>query len=264
MQFNGRFLGLVLMLSASQCSAMRAGGIQSEALAAAAEIAAQPLAVNVAGRTAAPPQRLIVIGFMGGRVHAGNLVHPEAQLIRNLQQDHPLAVEASIYANRHGDAALQRVLQLLDKDGNGRITQQERNSARIVIFGHSWGASETVSLAGRLNQLGIPVLLTVQVDSVQKQNQNDAEIPPNVREAINFYQSDGLLHGRSRIVAEDPSKTIVLGNFRSKYGRNSVSIDDYPWYARAFMRQHVMIENDPAVWGKIEAMILERTGIPVP
>ena len=81
-----------------------------------------------------PARRLIVIGFMGGRVHAGNLVHPEAQLIRNLQQGYPLTVEASIFANRHGDAALKRVLQLLDRDGNGRISQEERNSARIEFF----------------------------------------------------------------------------------------------------------------------------------
>jgi hypothetical protein len=205
-----------------------------------------------------PARKLIVIGFMGGKVSATNLVHREAQLIGSLQQDYPLAIHAAIFANRDGRAALKSVLQLLDKDKDGHLSDAEKSAARIVIFGHSWGASETVTLADRLNKLQIPVLLTIQVDSVQKKSQNDERIPPNVQEAVNFYQSEGLLRGRSLIVAEDPDRTKILGNHESSYRENSVSCAGFPWYARAFMKRHIQIENDPVVWSKIEALILAK------
>jgi hypothetical protein len=203
-----------------------------------------------------PVQKLIVIGFLGGRVSATNCVHREAQLIQSLQQSHPQAVHAVAFANRNGDLALKSILQLLG--GNDHPTEAQKKAARIVIYGHSWGASETVTLARRLNKLGIPVLLTVQVDSVRKRDENDAEIPPNVQEAVNFYQSEGLLRGRQLIVAKDPQKTKILGNHESSYRQNPVSCTGFPWYARAFMRRHIQIENDPAVWNQIEAMILAR------
>ena len=203
-------------------------------------------------------RKLIVIGFMGGNVSADNLVHREAGLTRKLQEGHSSAVHAALFANRDGGQAFASVLQLLSGRTNGRVSDEQKRSARIVIFGHSWGASETIHLANRLNRIGIPVLLTVQVDSVQKRSQNDATIPANVREAVNFYQSEGLLRGRGTIVAADPDKTRILGNYRSDYDQNPVSCAGYPWYARAFMKRHIQIENDPVVWNKIEELILAK------
>jgi hypothetical protein len=209
-------------------------------------------------RASVKTQKLIVVGFMGGIVRADDLVHREALIARSLQEKYPAGVQATIYANRHGKRALQAVLRQLDVDGDGELSAAEKQSARIVIFGHSWGASQSVALARSLGALGIPVLLTIQVDSVQKQNQNDADIPPNVQEAVNFYQSEGLLHGRKRIVATDPERTTILGNHRSSYRQNAVSCKGYPLYARLFMHRHIQIENDPAVWDEIEAMIAAR------
>ena len=214
-----------------------------------------PESINTSLET---PQQLIVIGFMGGRVRGSNLVHREALLAKDLQHLYPLAVHAAVFANHDGSAALKTVLQLLDKNKDDCLSAKEKNGARIVIFGHSWGASETIALAKRLNELSIPVLLTIQVDSVEKPNENDGRIPPNVREAVNFYQSEGLLHGRSLIEATDPKQTTILGNFESTYRKNPVSCAGYPWYARAFMKSHIEIENDPSVWNKIEALIRTR------
>lgn len=195
---------------------------------------------------------------MGGSVSASNQAHREVGLIKSLQQREPQEIHAALFANRDGNRALQSVLQLLGADHRGQLTEEAKQAARIVIFGHSWGASETIHLARMLNRLSIPVLLTIQVDSVQKQSQNDRQIPPNVREAINFYQSEGLLRGRPLIVAEDPAKTKILGNLQSSYRENRVSVAGYPWYARAFMHRHIQIENDPAVWSQIEALILAK------
>jgi hypothetical protein len=192
---------------------------------------------------------------MGGRIKGDNFVHTEARLAKQLRQRYPLAVDSAVFANHDGHIALRTVLQLLDSDKDGRLSDKEREAARIVIYGHSWGASETIALARRLNALSIPVLLTIQVDSVQKSNQDDSLIPPNVSEAINFYQSEGLLHGRRLIKAADPKKTTILGNYESTYKQNTVSCAGYPWFARVFMKPHIEIENDPSVWSKIEALI---------
>lgn len=203
-------------------------------------------------------QRLIVIGFMGGNVRANNFVHREALLAKDLQQRYPIALRVSVFANHDGHTAFQTVLNLLDKNKDGCLSTKEKSAARIVIYGHSWGASETITLARRLNELSIPVLLTIQVDSVQKLNEDDGRIPPNVREAVNFYQSEGLLHGRRFIEAMDSKQTTILGNFESAYKDNPVSCPGYPWFARAFMKPHIEIENDPSVWSRIEALIQSK------
>jgi len=42
---------------------------------------------------------------------------------------------------------------------------------RVVLFDHSWGASEVVNLAQELDRRSIPMLLTIQVDSVRKRGE---------------------------------------------------------------------------------------------
>jgi len=202
--------------------------------------------------------QLIVIGFLGGNVSAGNLIHREVVMAKELQQHYPTGLHIAVYANSDMKDALRSVLQLLDAHGNGRPSENEKNAARIVIYGHSWGASEAVTLARRLNQLGIPVQMTIQVDSVEKLNENDGSIPPNVREAVNFYQNEGILHGRSTITAMNPKQTTILGNFVSSYREHPVSCVGFPWFARAFMKPHIEIENDPAVWSRVESLILKQ------
>ncbi len=211
-----------------------------------------------------PPPPLLVVGFLGGRVRADNMVHREASLGRDLQQRDGNSIQVLTFANHDGDLPLQAVLHLLDRDGNGKLSLAEKRQARVVIYGHSWGACETVHLAQQLNNLGIPVLLTVQVDSVRKQGENDELIPPNVQQAMNFYQTEGLLHGRSIIRAADPKRTTILGNRQVSYRDHAVDISQFPWFARSFMRQHIEIENDPAVWDEVESLIEARLDASAP
>jgi hypothetical protein len=96
----------------------------------------------------------------------------------------------------------------------------------------SWGGSETLELARELEAEKIPVLLTIQVDSVAKRGQDDARIPANVAEAVNFYQPDGLLHGQPEIHAVDASRTRILGNYRYEYRSKSIRCENYPWWDR--------------------------------
>ena len=75
-----------------------------------------------------PPAPLIVIGFMGGHVRAGNLVHREALLVRDLERRYPTAVRAMTFANRDEAAALHSVLSLLDTDNSGALSDNEKTA----------------------------------------------------------------------------------------------------------------------------------------
>ncbi len=205
----------------------------------------------------------IVIGFLGGFVGHANAIHPEVQLATRLREQFP-ALQVKTFENHHGKQALAEVVGLLDADHDGQLSSQEKSAARIAIYGHSWGASQTVTLARSLAQLQIPVQLTVQVDSVEKRGQDDASIPANVSEAVNFFQLDGLLHGRSKIHAADASRTRILGNFQSDYRKHPVSLAGFPWFARLFMKPHIEIESDLAVWGRVESLICSELVLPPP
>jgi len=255
----------VLLLAASALQIAQAQGMGAECPSSGhsfhahnLEAVAGCLPMAAAGARASSPEvrpRLIVIGFMGGRVKGNNLIHKEALLAKELQERDPRGVYAEVFANHKADDAFKAVMQRLGAGGDGKLSMQQKQAARVVIYGHSWGGSETVTLARRLNTLGIPVLLTVQIDSVQKLNEDDAHIPPNVREAINFYQKDGLLRGRKLIRAMDPRRTTILGNYRSSYRSAPIACAEYPWFARTFMKPHIEMENDPAVWERIRVLI---------
>jgi hypothetical protein len=218
----------------------------------------RPLAAQPgAGEPAAKPP-VIVIGFVGGWVNRNNSVHREVQLAAALRRAYSTGIYAQVFENHRAEDAREQILHLLDADRDGTLSSAEKRNAQIIIYGHSWGASETVALARSLDRDGIPVLLTIQVDSVTKLGENDALIPANVAEAINFYQPDGLLHGTPEIRAANPARTKVLGNFRFDYKTAPVAMPGYPWIARTFEKTHIEIESDPRVWDRIDSMIRSR------
>jgi hypothetical protein len=198
---------------------------------------------------------VIVIGFVGGFVRNDDVRHPEVEFAGLLRERYPSVVHAEVFSNHDGKKALRRVLQLLDTNRDGVLSTGEEEQARIIIYGHSWGGSQAVTLAWQLEQKGVPVLLTIQVDSVHKPGHKDAEIPPNVRNAINFYQTKGLIHGRSSIRAADRSGTNIIGNFQMTYQGRRINCDNYPWIARHLNKPHHEIENDPLVWEQIASLI---------
>jgi hypothetical protein len=210
---------------------------------------------NLLPKDAADISPVIVIGFLGGHVKKNNAIHREVQVATHLRQTHPVGVYVGVFQNAKGQNALEEILHLLDANHNGVLSSTEKQHAQIIIYGHSWGASETVTMARKLQADGIPVLLTVLVDRVSKIGEGDERIPSNVAQAVNFYQLNGLLHGWRTIRAADPASTQILGNYQFDYKDTHIDCDQYPWYARLFMGPHIEIENDPRVWNKIEAII---------
>jgi hypothetical protein len=208
-----------------------------------------------AAKASAPP--VIVVGFVGGWVHDYNLVQSEVQLAMKLRTEYPSGLYAQIFENHKPRQAYRQIMRLLDTDRDGSLSPRERERARIILYGHSFGGSEAVTLARRLQKENIPVLLTIMVDSVQKPGEDDSVIPANVSGAANFYQPHGIIHGRSAIRAADPTRTTILGNFRFDYTGKPLTCGEYSWWDRHMARQHTEIECDPTVWGRVENLIRE-------
>lgn len=202
----------------------------------------------------------IVIGFVGGFIKHDNPVHAEVQLAARLRKAYPTGVDVETFESYHGGKARERVLSLLDTNHDGDLTLDEKHRGRIIIYGHSWGGSEAIALARDLEKDGIPVLLTIQVDSISRIHQNDSLIPANVAQAANFYQTEGLLHGQPLIRAADPARTRILGNFQFDYKGSPLKCKEYPWYDRVFVKAHTQIECDPRVWNQAEALV--RANLP--
>ena len=208
----------------------------------------------------------LVVGFVGGFVHSDDLRHSEVQITRQIQAAYGDRVRVLIYENRRSDDARKAILSWLKKAEDGQATNDEKatdhetRGPRIILFGHSWGASAVVSLARSLQRDGIPVSLTIQVDSITKNGEDDSLIPVNVVEAINFYQTRGILHGRTKIRAVDPLRTKILGNYRFTYEKEPAECRAYPWYDRLLFKGHTAIECDPRVWSQVEELI--RTRLP--
>jgi hypothetical protein len=208
-----------------------------------------------AARIDSSTPKTIIIGFVGGFVKRDDPRHPEVQFAAYLRDRYASGIHVEVFSNHAGREALRQVEQLLDTDHDGDLSAAEKKQARIIIYGHSWGASETVSFARELGRQGIPVLLTMQLDSIAKPGQRDSTIPPNVANAVNFYQPGGILHGRSQILAADPTRTEIIGNFEMKYRNHPINCDNYPWIARTFNKPHHEIENDPRVWDQLASLI---------
>jgi len=210
---------------------------------------------SIAAAVASTKPPVIVIGFVGGFIRHDDPVHSEVQLAARLRKAYPSGADVETFESYRGEDARKKILSLLDTNHDGTLTASEKQNARIILYGHSWGASEAIHVARELQNDGIPVLLTIQVDSVSKFRQNDAVIPANVAQAANFYQPDGFVHGQSAIRAADPARTKIIGNFRFDYKASPYACNEYPWYDRILVKTHTQIECDPNVWKQAEAMI---------
>jgi pimeloyl-ACP methyl ester carboxylesterase len=204
---------------------------------------------------ATPANRnVIIIGFVGGFVSRDDTKHPEVQFAAYLRDRYP-SIHAEVFGNHHGRKALHEVVRLLDTDHDGVLSSAEKKRSTIIIYGHSWGATETVAFARQLGQMDIPVALTIQIDTIAKPGHRASAISPNVASAINFYQTAGPLHGAPEIVALDPARTAVLGNIRMTYENRPINCDNYSWYSRTLNKPHHEIENDFRVWDEVASLI---------
>lgn len=198
-----------------------------------------------------PAGSTIVIGFVGFYDRWNDDHRGVRQLVLRLRKEQ--GVYAESISNHRRSLALELIRRALDTDGNHILDSQERAQARIILFGQSWGGAAAIALARDLERLDIPVLLTVQIDSV---GAHDYVIPGNVRSAVNFYQHDPLtIQGRREIYAADPARTAILGNFRSSYMFHSADNPTGSWARRTLGGSHARMELDPETWRRVDEFI---------
>ena len=198
-----------------------------------------------------PAGSTIVIGFVGFYDGWNDDHRGVRQLVLRLRKEP--GVYAESISNHRRSVALKLVRRALDSDGNGILDPHERAQARVILFGQSWGGAAAIALARDLERLGVPVLLTVQIDSV---GVHDDVIPANVLSAVNFYQHDPLtIQGRSEIRAADPARTAILGNFRSSYLFHSADRASSSRIRRTLGGSHARMELDPETWRHVEQFV---------
>jgi hypothetical protein len=218
----------------------------------------------VAGQNPQMPHRrpagpaVIVVAFLGGFVRNDDDRHPEVQIIRRLEAEGGPEVHAVAFENRRRAKAYKEIRHWLDEDGDGRLSGEEKQDARIVLFGHSWGGSAVNKLARELGRSDIPVLLTIQVDSINKGPGRDCVVPENVVKAENFYQTRGLVHGCRALRAANPGRTQIIGNSEYEYSAQPAGCRSYSWFNRHFFKTHNAMECDPRVWSQVEAEIYSQ------
>jgi hypothetical protein len=208
-------------------------------------------------RTPLAPEETLVIGFLGGREPWNHPNRGVTRLARKLRERNPslAGVHVETVENMKRGLALRLVREALDRDADGTLSDTERAGARVIVYGQSFGGAAVVKFAKQLEELNIPVLLTVQVDSV---GAGDAVIPANVRAAANFYQSEGLfVRGEREIRAADPQRTKILGNFHFSYRNKHVPVSDVLWIKKVFVSTHLKMDFDPEMWAQVETLILE-------
>lgn len=218
-----------------------------------ASLAAYPQSMrDVAIARPAPENARIAIGFLGALEHWDDPHRAVRKLTLHLREQ---GWQAESFSHRNLSVAKKAILQALDRNGNRRIDPGEAASARIVIYGQSMGGGATVRLANYLKAKGVPVLLTVQVDSF---GARDVIIPSNVRTAANFYQRHWFtIRGEDKIEAADPQRTRILGNFEYEYPLWKVYTWPESWPRRIFGGAHARMEADPVLWSRVETLIQE-------
>ena len=207
--------------------------------------------------TPAPAGSIVVVGFLGAWEVWDNPKRSVRKLTLRLRDMKAPGLYAESAGNHSRSEVRQFLKKALDRNGDGKIDAEEARQVGIVLYGQSFGGAAVVKLARELKHWNVPVQLTVQVDSVGR---DDAVIPSNVKRAMNMYQHDpGSIWGQQAIKAEDPAKTEILGNQRFIYlFRFDIDMSDYPAITRKAPMAHFKMDNDPVVWGIVEGLILQE------
>src|SRR6267142_991608 len=206
-------------------------------------------------RTPIAPGETLIIGFQGGRDAWNNQKVGVGRMAAKLRKMTLPKTHVETVENTKRELALRLVREALDRNRDGTLDEGERRAARIILYGESFGGAAVAKFARQLQELDVPVLLTVQVDSV---GIGDEVVPANVTAAANLYQRNGwIIHGPQEIRAQDPARTRILGSFGYDYSDSKIDISDLPWYKTILRHDHVKMDRDPLVWQRVEEFIVK-------
>jgi hypothetical protein len=209
-------------------------------------------------RTPIEENQTLILGFLGGRESWDDSSRGVRQLALKIDAMNLPDVHVETLENRKRDLAMELIQNSFDINQDGFLDERERSNVRLIMFGHSLGGAAVVKLSHNLKEVGIPVLLTVQIDSVGF-TYDDHVIPSNVRSAANLYQRDGwVLVGEDEIIPEDSEKTKIIANLRYDFKDKVVDMSGVPWERRFLSVPHSKMDADPEVWSTVEQLILSE------
>jgi hypothetical protein len=200
--------------------------------------------------------KVLILGFLGGREPWNNPHRNVRKLALKLRAQYPDMVQVETVENKKRHLAIELIRHAFDRNHDGQLDAQERAGVRLIVYGQSFGGAAVVKLARELERMGVPVLLTVQVDSV---GQGDRIIPANVTRAANLFQKNGvIIRGEPEIRAQDPSRTAIIGNFEFDYRNKKIDLSEVSWMKKLFRSAHTQMEYDPAVWAVVEELVVKE------
>ena len=210
------------------------------------------LALVLAGPPAGGENRPLAVGFLGGWERADDEHRSVRQVCLRLRNTGP--ADAETFGNHDRRQALHYIKEHLDQDHDGKLSEGEKSGAVVILYGQSMGGGAVVKTARTLKKWGVPVRLTVQVDSF---GLRDSRIPANVRNAANFYQHEWLtIQGETEIRPEDPARTRIVANERMHYPFYLPTLKRPESRARRWLGGgHARMEADPVVWAQVELLI---------
>ena len=205
--------------------------------------------------TPLPPNDALVVGFLGGREPWNNNKRGVRKLALKLRGMNLPGVHVETVENTRRPLAIELIKKAFDRNRNHTLDSAKRGRVRLIVYGHSFGGAAVVKLARQLAEMDVPLLLTVQIDSVGR---GDGLIPPNVRRAANLFQANGLfIRGEPEIRAQDPTKTTIVGNFEYDYRGKNIDLSHVSWWKKILRTAHAKMGHDPEVWARIEGLILD-------
>lgn len=154
--------------------------------------------------------KIVYLGVVGALETANNGSSGLVQIRETLSQPAYQDVCAKTFSPYVWRSGLQYVLKHFPSHV-GVLTEEElERSPKVILVGHSMGGWAIISVARQLKSKGIPVELSIQVDSV---GITDQTVPKNVKAAAIFHARDILMFMTTKkIKAEEPSQTKLVGN----------------------------------------------------
>jgi len=199
--------------------------------------------------------QILILGFMGGREPWDNDKRSVRKLALMLRSMNDKAICVETVENKKRSLAIELITRAFDRNYDGKLDEQERSSVRLILYGQSFGGAAVVKLSRQLKKMDVPIALTVQIDSVGR---DDSIISSNVVRAANLFQRNGwFIKGEPEIRAEDPAKTIITGNFEFDYTNKKIDISDVSLMKKAFRVAHTKMEYDQEVWDKVQSLIVD-------
>jgi len=210
----------------------------------------------------------LIVGFLGGGKRSGDENRPAIQLAERLRA---LEIPA-VYVETTGHDRYTQALKLIEaatrRDAKGRCPVQGCSNVQLLLYGRGEGGATLLRLARELKTLGLPVALTVQVDTIGR---SDGVIPSNVARAANLYDAGAAATpGGTRIRAEDPAKTQILANLLFSSDGKWVDIPEGVSPSLPSRARSAQFDSDPQVWNRVQDYILVEmrragiSGVPAP